>query len=209
MNELLAKIELQRYSLRSPLYPVFAEKDLQSYYNEIQEVFSIRFDAVKAKEFAQERAEVERDINYEPTEKFYHLAFVSANAWADFARHEDVYDQMIEANIAVLHGKETIEQARKRIHGAQVEVSRSSNFYELTRIDEQRLLKLMHGAHLYKSRGVTFPDDEFEIRPEVEQILHASEYSLNWADNPHGKIYLKRLSDKFQSNVSRTDEAFF
>ena len=117
MNEVLTKIELGRYSLRSTLCAVFSEKDLQSYYNEIQEVFSIRFDANKAKDFALEKAEVERDINYEPTERFRHLAFVQANAWADLARHEDIYDQMIEANIAVFQGKETIAQARKRVLG--------------------------------------------------------------------------------------------
>ena len=203
MNEVLTKIELGRYSFRSTLYAVFSEKELQSYYDEMQDVFFIRFDANKAKDFALEKAEVERDINYEPTERFRHLAFVQANAWADFARHEDVYDQMIEANIAVFQGKETIAQARKRVHMAKVEVKNSLDFHGLMNAHEREILKLMCGSHLYKSRGVGFSDEDFEIRPDVKKMLNREEF------DQYALIYLKRLSDKYQSLLSRTGEAFF
>src|SRR5271157_2502598 len=104
-----------RFSMRSTLHPVFSEMDLWKHIEERNDIFSMRINSDFIKRLQNERAKYIANSEGEPSEEFNEVTFIFANNRCFEMAMNDVHDQMIERNIAVLNSKETIKEARKKI----------------------------------------------------------------------------------------------
>ncbi len=175
-----------RFSMRSTLHPVFSEMDLWKHIEERNDIFSMRINSDFIKRLQNERAKYIANSEGEPSEEFNEVTFIFANNRCFEMAMNDVHDQMIESNIAVLNSKETIKEARKKI-----QVIKSIPFETYDLIDHSRG-EIFKYWRQYKDSNIYDCLKNGDIHNHISVFSH---YFQQW--HPIQKLYIWRLEDQF------------